>query len=102
MGGVVDETASHQKPKTWPWGLCRGGGGERIHIFRHILASDWRQEGLVEASKVGELRGGKSETRPQKKRLFTIRWEGLDSPESPGGQYGGPSFLMKSYRCDTK
>ena len=41
-----------------------GWGGERTHIFMHSLASDWTQVGLVEESKEGDPRRGKSEARP--------------------------------------
>ena len=41
-----------------------GWGGEMTHIFMHSLASDWRQVGLVEESKEGDPRRGKSEARP--------------------------------------
>ena len=67
------------------------------HTFRQSLVSDWRQEGLVEGSKGGEPRGGKSEDRSQR--------------QGPSEQGGRPRlsidprkliwrslYLMKSYR----
>lgn len=66
--------------------------------LRHSLASDWRQGRLMEESKGGEPRGGKSEARPQRKGPSEQGWEGLVSPEISGNQYGSPLCPMKSYR----
>lgn len=66
--------------------------------FRHRVASDWRQGGLMEDSKEGEPRGGKSEARPRRIGPSEQGGRGLDSPEISGNQYGSPLYLVKSYR----